>query len=359
MLLNENALKNLIRSVVKSQYSKKLRLNEEKKGGQTYAKGGGTVGDFIEPNEGDEFEAFLGQKESGSTLGNLSVDDVVNKVKSKNTLFPKKGVPYADAASEPESVDTSLWDGSRQPRHDMRTDFRPPYEDAASEPESVDTSWWDGSRYEDEDRVKFGKAVKSARDTTFIIPKLPRGYYDLAKILINDDKSQNEKLAKNKAGFTNHDFSLFKNEFLNYNLENVKQDLDQEMPDKFDFEKINKYLANEKFLAKVLDKYFQNTALKPGEKIILSDFAHFAKVNALKFYLMKDKDMNVSKENVDEFLSDKARTVAKSNYAEFSKRAGSLTKLMNDRKVGGGGAPGLEMKQQKSQFSNAGKLYKK
>jgi hypothetical protein len=40
-------------------------------------------------------------------------------------------------------------------------------------------------------------------------------------------------------------------------------------------------------------------------------------------------------------------------------RKGTLNKHLKNKKVGGGGAPGLEMKQQKSQFSNAGKLYKK
>ncbi len=251
--------------------------------------------------------------------------------------------------SQDNNHDSNKEDEEEDVEEDEEEDVEEDEEDVEEDEEDVDEEDEEDVDEEDEEEdveeeddedVGSLKGHTEVTAGTFIVPPLKRGYYDMARIFINNTQDLNQKLIDKGYGFTDQQFNSFKDDVLlykdeqdivsNFNLvefgdelQAMKKDLGELSQDLF--EKTNKVLSNEPALAKILQKYFSDKLLHPKNKLNMSGFIAYARLNALKA-VMKKEGMDANA-----IMLDEANILADDVYQDFIKDKGSLTKYLQSR----------------------------
>ncbi len=305
MLLNEHSLRHIIKRIVSENYRRILQEEE-------------------------------------SVFDNLSVDSAVNKVKSnKNQEDVWSPIDWEKEANEFEGPPESQQGGQEDVWAPIdwekeANEFEGPPESQHGEPEDVWSPPNFLGTYPGIDKAGM-TPEKIIAAGTFIVPPLKRGYYDMARILINNTKELNQKMLDKGFGFTNQDYNSFKEDLLLYkdeidlatncNLQEIQSNNLTGFEDLF--AKSNQILSNEAALARLLQKYFSDKLLHPKNKINMAGFINFAKLNALK---IAAKNSGLS---ANDILTDEASLFADDVYQDFIKDKGSLSKFLQAKKAHG------------------------
>jgi hypothetical protein len=194
-----------------------------------------------------------------------------------------------------------------------------------------------------EQKLQDALGFKGPASLEFVVPDLRKeGYYGMARILIKNNHSLNEKMQKEGGfGFTNQNFNSFMSDILLYHspkaiikdlipgAEEQAADFEQILQELF--EKVNKLLTTQSVLGRLLQGYFSDKFLRIKNRLTLAGFSAYARLNALKIAMQKTKieGAAIDPENL---LTDEALEMSQVVYSDFLDDKGSLTRYLESRK---------------------------